>query len=93
MIMKQLAILITISLQILLSACEKPIFIPIQGQISGTVTDNNGNILVGVEVQVTYDAPDNSGAGFPPPSGGGRCPGPGARSRSRCGRVCVRAGA
>jgi hypothetical protein len=65
--MKNILSIITMFIPILLASCEKPVFIPVQGEITGVVRDNNGFLLEGVTVTANFEAPDNN-AGFPLPS-------------------------
>ena len=41
--------------------CEKVIFLPIQGDVDGIITDNNGQPVAGATVTATYEAPTQYG--------------------------------
>lgn len=48
-----------------LTGCKDVIFYPIKGTISGTISDNNGALLSGITVSVSYSEPTQS-PGQPP---------------------------
>lgn len=43
--------------------CEKITFLPIQGEIEGRITDNNGQAVAGASVSATFEAPTEFGRG------------------------------
>lgn len=65
--MRTINAVLLIMVAVLVLACEKPVFIPVKGSITGTILDNNGVPLSGVDVTANFDAPENAG-GFPLPS-------------------------
>lgn len=66
--MKKILFLIMISIAGLFTSCEKPpVFIPVRGNISGAIFDNNGSPLKGAQIEANFEAPENN-SGISPPS-------------------------
>ena len=55
-----LAIIATLSCQ----SCEDVVFLPAKGTIEGTIEDNNGALLQGVQITASFEEPSQSGQSF-----------------------------
>ena len=62
--MKKIIHLLAFLSMISFTACEDVVFLPIEGTIEGTVTDNNGAALEGVQITGTFEAPSDGGQPF-----------------------------